>query len=391
MPRLPSPKRIAQICSSRSWGGLEMYVSTLCVWQMQAGLTVELFCVPGSPLSIEAQKGGLSQHAFAPAGYLDGLASWRLNRDLNALDIDLIHAHYSRDLWNIAPAIRFGTRRPLIFSKHIGTQKPKRDPIHRWIYGSVDRVIAISQVIKDNILATHPVEPERVLILHHGIESTDIQAGALQRERIRAQWGIGDDEILIGTIGRLQAGKGHLEFLEMAGHVAARFPQTRFVIVGEPTRDEEVRAEPIYRKAETLQLKERLFFAGFRADIPAVLAAMDIFAFPSRAEAFGLVLIEAMAAGKAVVATRCDGVLDIIQDGRDGLMFAPMDVEDLIHRIVTLIEDSRLRYRLGMAAQQRVQDKFTRARMLDDLNAIYADAQTAVRLYSAKRRNLFII
>lgn len=376
MQRHEGLQRIAQICSSRSWGGLEMHVSTLCEWLLQAGLEVVLFCAPGSPLSMDARRKGIPQQAFAPAGYVDVNAAIKLHRRLRSLDTHLLHAHYSKDLWIIAPALYMGVRLPLVFSKHIGTQKAKKDPLHRWIYGSVNRLVAISKVIHDNVLATHPVAADRVCVLHHGLDLKWIRAGTVQRDRVRRDWGVRRDEILIGTIGRIQSGKGHLEFLEMAGRVAAQFPHVRFVIVGEPTRGEEARAAPVYRKAKELRLDDRLLFAGFRSDIPAVLAALDIFAFPSRAEAFGLVLIEAMAAGKAVVSTRCDGVLDIIDEGVDGLMFAPMDIDDLSKQVTRLVQDDELRQRLAMAALEKAQTQFSREQMINKLYGIYREAQT---------------
>src|SRR5690606_31397900 len=136
-----------------------------------------------------------------------------------------------------------------------------------------------------------------------------------------------------------------LEFLDMAAAISARHAQVRFVIVGEATRGEEERARPIYERLHSLRLKDRVIMAGFRSDIPEVLAAMDIFAFPSRAEAFGLVLIEAMAIGRAVVSTRCDGVLDIIEEERNGLLFEPGQTADLTRQVERLIEDEMLRFR----------------------------------------------
>ncbi|HQG45210.1 MAG TPA: glycosyltransferase family 4 protein [bacterium] len=365
---------IAQICSSRSWGGLEMHVALLSNWLVEAGNAVEVWCAPGSPLEAEARRLGLHTVPFAPLGYLDLVAVLRLYRQLKQRGIELIHAHYARDLWIIAPVVRFIWRWPLVFINHIGTARPKRDPLHRWIYGGVDEIIAISRVIAANILATHPVGPGRVNVLHHGVDARLFYFDQDARRRVRAEWGVGEKELLIGTIGRLQPGKGHLEFLEMAASLRTRHPLARFVIVGEPTRGEESRAEEILARRRSLGLEEAVLMPGFRSDIPAVLSAMDIFAFPSRAEAFGLVLIEAMAVARPVISTRCDGVLDIIEEEENGLLFNPMDISGLTRQAERLIADPVLRARLGRRALATVQEKFTREAMLNQLYAIYARA-----------------
>ncbi|HPR88566.1 MAG TPA: glycosyltransferase family 4 protein [bacterium] len=368
------PLHIAQICSSRAWGGLEMHVAVLSSWLAEEGHTVEIWCAPGSPLETEARRRGVPTLPFAPRGYLDLVAVLRLRRQLRQRGVDLVHAHYARDLWIITPAVRCAGGWPLVFIKHIGTARPKRDPLHRWIYGRVDEVIAISRVIEENLLATHPVPPDRVSILHHGIDTGTFRFDASARARVRREWGLREEELLIGTIGRLQPGKGHLEFLEMAAAVHDRHPEVRFVIVGEPTRGEEARADEILARRRSLGLETAVLMPGFRSDVPAVLAAMDIFAFPSRAEAFGLVLIEAMAVARPVISTRCDGVLDIVVEEENGLLFEPQNAPDLTRQVERLVADPTLRAALGARALATVEEKFTRAAMLRGLAALYARA-----------------
>jgi len=113
--------------------------------------------------------------------------------------------------------------------------------------------------------------------------------------------------------------QGHEDLLQAAAAVRADHPQVRFLIVGEATAGEDAYARQIRALAESLQLGDGAIFAGFRRDVPDVMASCDIFAFPSHAESFGVVLIEAMAMELPVVSTNCDGVLDIVVDGKTGL------------------------------------------------------------------------
>ena len=208
-------------------------------------------------------------------------------------------------------------------------------------------------------------------IIHHGLDIPLFDNAETSRIQIRAEFGLEPDHILIGIIGRLQEGKGHLEFLRMAKEISPRFPQSRFVVIGEPTRGEEFRAEQIYNIAKQINLGEKLIFTGFRKDIPALLSAMDIFTFPSRAEAFGLVLIEAMAAGLPVISCKSDGILDIVQDGVNGLLVQPENVPQLVTAVSTLLKNRELRNRLAVAARETVEKKFTMERMIKQNENIY--------------------
>lgn len=367
------PLRIAQICSSRSWGGMEMHVAVVSGQLQARGHSVAVFCAPASALEQECRQRGLTTFAFAPRGYLDPGTLLSFSRQLRRGAFDLLHVHYGKDLWTCVPANQWSGARPLVFIKHIGTQKPKRDPVHRYLYRHVDIVLAISQVIAGNLADTHPVAKEKIRLLYHGVDLTLFADLEEKRNAVRREWGIPEGALLIGTIGRLQEGKGHLEFLDMAKEISAEFPQTRFVIVGEPTHGEAARSRAIYEKAAPLQAAGRLLMPGFRKDIPAVLAALDLFAFPSRAEAFGLVLIEAMAAAKAVVSTKSDGVLDIVQDQVNGLLFElgrPSAFTDAVRR---MLREPDLRARLARAGRATVEQRFSMERMLRDLESVYLE------------------
>ncbi|NLP09610.1 glycosyltransferase family 4 protein [bacterium] len=362
---------IAQICSSRSWGGMEMHVLSLSNQLRQTGLDVTVWCAPDSELSRHAVRSDLSIFNFEPRGYFNPKALYKTRTQLKKAHPDLLHIHFGKDLWTLVPALKGSGKIPIVFTKHIGTQKPKRDPLHRYLYRHVCCLIAISQVIAKNLLETHPVQNGQIEIIHHGVDVADFQDPGTWRGSVRREWDISDDQFLIGTIGRLQDGKGHLEFLDMAAEIGRRFPYTRFVIVGEPTRGEEYRAKPIYDKIKSLQLQDKVLLPGFRADIPAVLAALDLFAFPSRAEAFGLVLIEAMAAGKPVISTRCDGVLDIVRHEENGLLFDASRVDAFTQAVQRLLEQPGLRERLARQALQTAVQQFSCERFLSRIMGLY--------------------
>ena len=140
-------------------------------------------------------------------------------------------------------------------------------------------------------------------------------------------------------MGRVSPGKGFEEFLQAARLLRDRHPEMslRFVVVGEASYGEEAYHDGIVRRARELGLGESVLFTGFRRDIPALLNAMDVFIFPSRAEGFGATVIEAMAMGVACVSTRSDGTLDTVEDGETGLVFQGGDAEGLARSVESLL------------------------------------------------------
>ena len=351
---------------------MEMSVTRLSADLAAAGRRVAVFCRPDSAIERDARERRLDTVPFAPADYISPRSARLLRRQLNLFDVRIVHSHYSKDLWILCPALIGNAAVPLILTKHVGTRRAKTDALHRLIYSRVDRILAISSVIERNVRATHPIDPERVTLLHHGIAIDDFTRDSERRRRIREEFGLGNDQLLIGIVGRLQEGKGHLEFLHMAAKIAVRWPRTRFLVVGAPTRGEADRARPIYRLAARLELGQRVIFTGYRSDVPGILSALDIFAFPSHAEAFGLAVIEAMAAGVPVIASRCDGVLDIVRDGETGLLVEPRDAAQLTGAVDRLLRDEGLRARLGHEGRLSIERQFNKEKMIDSLLSTYA-------------------
>ncbi|MDZ7362529.1 MAG: glycosyltransferase [candidate division KSB1 bacterium] len=360
-----------QICASPSWGGMEMHVGFLSTHLAKRGHKIIPVCHPGSPLDRDLQERGFTPLRLRLSGYLHPCAIRRLAQWLDEKEVDVVHSHYSRDLWTLVPALQLYRRVPLILTKHIGTQKPKRDALHRWIYRHVDHIVAISEVIRRNILATHPINSERVSTVHHGVDLSRFSTNERERMVTRQELRLAPEHLVLGIIGRLQISKGHLEFLEMARRLRFDLPQARYILIGEASRGESSEARMILDKIREWQLEEIVHPLGFRRDIPRLLEAMDIFVFPSHAEAFGLVLIEAMAMAKAVVSSNCDGVLDIVRDGETGALVPPRNVEALSAAVLALANNPVQRLEMGRRAREHILKFFALERMLEALESIY--------------------
>ena len=369
-----NPLNILQTCFSRSWGGLEMQALEVTTQLSKRGHVVWLACNPGSRLFAEAAGRKIDLLPLDVNGYLHPMLIWRLRNFLREKHIDIIHCQLSKDIATVVPAMRLsGGQIPIVLSKRVGSFIGKKDVLHRFTYAHVERVLAISHVIHKNVLETTPMTPDRVLTLHDAIDTETFSLARIDRQRVRREFGFGDDITVIGFVGRFSPGKGHEEFLAAASILRKTHPGAHFLIVGEASHGELRYEHKIRTECLALGLQNIVTFAGYRRDIPEVMAALDIFAFPSHAESFGVVLIEAMAMERPVVSTNCDGVLDIVVDGETGLFVNPRKATELARALGRLIDNQQLRERMGKAGRKRVEELFDQQKQMRKLDEVYRE------------------
>jgi glycosyltransferase involved in cell wall biosynthesis len=270
-----------------------------------------------------------------------------------------------------------GTRLPVILTKSVGSYIMKKDPLHRFTYSYVSRVLAISTVIHENVLTTTPVPPDRVQTLHFPVDTRRFDPDQVNAETVRREYHLDKEIRVVGFVGRFSPGKGHEELLAAAALLKHRYTNVRYLVVGEASYGEEPYERQIRTLARESGVADSIIFTGFRTDIPEIMAAMDLFVFPSHAEAFGMVLIEAMAMRRPIVSTNCDGVLDIVVDGVTGLYVEPGSGEQLASAIGRLLDDASLRQEMGTAGRQRAVQVFDRELHLRQIEHIYRELTPA--------------
>ena len=350
--------KVLYSCLSKSWGGMEMVTLTGIKQLLKHNIKVELLCLEESRLQIEANNLGIIIHPIKSSKIPNLFSSIKVSSIIKAGSFDLIHSHSSKDLWVIVPALKFiKSKIRVVFTKHVGSFINKKDLLHNKIYKRVDCAIAISSVIKQNLLDTTALTENKIRILFNGVDLKKFDPDNADRNKLRNELEIQENALLIGMTGRFSPGKGHEDFLLAITELNKKYPKVKYVVVGEASRGEDEYEKKIKQIAEESGIKN-ITFTGYRTDIPDVLAALDVFVFPSHAEAFGVGLIEAMAMGKASVAANSDGVLDIVNDKVDGLFFNSRDGLALAAKIEMLIKDSELRKQLGANARKKAQQTF---------------------------------
>ena len=192
---------------------------------------------------------------------------------------------------------------------------------------------------------------------------------------VRKEWGACADDLLIGSIARLTPWKGQNVLVEAFAQIADDFPRARLVLVGSALFDTDAYARRLKAQVTRLGMGSRVLFAGFRNDIPQVLAALDIVAHPSlEKDSSPLAVVSALAAGRPIVCSHVDGTAELFEDGVDGLLVPPGDVDALAQALGHLLADASLRRRLGEAAREKAVHQLGVETFVHDCQAVFERA-----------------
>ncbi len=336
------------------------------------GIRISFLTLEGSFSESELRDYPVTLLTKSSKGYIDLRGIKMVRQWIQKEAVDLVHTHFSKDLWFLVPALsRNNNHVPLVLTKHVGTMKPKRDLLHRLIYRRVDAVVSISKLIQYNVIQTHPVRGEKVKYIPNGVDLDVFDGQKTGRKQIRHSLSIPSDALVVGIVGRLQWWKGYREFIQMAERLIQTRSDVWFLAVGGATVGEEKEAEDIQNYARSLHFDNKFIFTGFQKDVKPYLAAMDLFVYPAYAEAFGLVLIEAMAMALPVVSTQCDGVPEIVIDEETGKLVPLRNVEMLIMAVVQLLNNPQKMQAWGQAGRARVMNFFNWNRVVSETISLY--------------------
>ena len=371
--------RILQLTSHLNTGGVSSYVLSLSRALVRRGHALTIASGGGS-LEPQAAAAGI-RHWLAPmhtsAEFSPQVfrAARQVLERLRAEPVDVLHAH-TRVGQVVADRLSRRTGIPYVTTWH-GFFHPN---LGRRLWPCAGaRTIAISEPVRRHLIEAFHVPTGRIRLVWNGVEPSEFaqRPPAEILARFRVQHRLPEGGPVIGSVGRLASGrvKGFDLLLAAARLLLRRHADLRLLVVGDGPR------RPfLEKKVDALGLRECARFTGSLADVRVPLALLDVFVFPVRwPEGFGLALIEAMAAGKPVVATRAGAVPDIVEHGRQALLVEPEDPQALAEAVATLLHDPAAAARLGAAAQQRVRERFSLERVTDEVEAVYREVVKAKR------------
>jgi glycosyltransferase involved in cell wall biosynthesis len=246
----------------------------------------------------------------------------------------------------------------------------KRRRICRLLGRVTDLSLAVSQGVKDYLVEQVGLDPAKVRVVPNGVDLAAMDA-ARPGPAVRQELGLPENVPLIGLVGRLDHwGKGHKELLEAMAALKERYP-VQALMVGGGRREAEMR-----ETAAGLGLAGQAHFLGPRRDVPDLLQAMDIFVLPSYSEGVSLALLEAMAAGRPVIASAVGGTPEVVTDGLTGLLIPPRDAAALAGALERLLGDPAGAKKLGEKARKHVEESYSLERLGREINEIYQELVT---------------
>lgn len=353
--------KILQVCSSPSWGGIELQTIKVAKGLKQRGIEVRILCSSPSFICTEASQNGLQFHTgiFGKNDFFHSVKTTR--KLLQNFQPDIVHVQLSHDLSVLSAALRLNRMKtPLLFTRRMESKVKKKLLIHHRIYGRVDYAYCISSFIRENFISTSPMPARKVGIMHNGIDLSRFEPNLFDSSRIKAELGIPENSIVIGTTGRLSLMKGYEEFIECASRLKQKLDKPLFfLMVGGASRGEELYAEKIMSIASEKLPSGSFLFTGHTAEVEKYLSVMNIFVFASYRESFGNVLLEAAAMGVPIAATNSGGVCDIIECGKTALCFNPKDANGMETAIQSLLNNVEFASAMATEAKTEIRTHFS--------------------------------
>jgi glycosyltransferase involved in cell wall biosynthesis len=358
----------------RGWGGQAARVLMVCRQLADRGHRAMIVAPPGE-LTRRAREAGIpveDRFAFRPPSHALTFAAdvRRLARLLREGSFDILHTHGSQDTW-VGAATRSFTGRPSIFlaTRH-NTKRVRFNVANRWLYGrALDHLVLVSESIRRQFrpfLEAGLLGEERISVVHSAYRIEEFGDG-VDSGPLRRELGLEGPGPLLGVMARLARDKGHTFLFQAMGEIRRRHRSALLLVAGLGPHEEALR-----REAKERGLEDAVRFLGFRDDIPALTALVDVAVLPSvGCDASSASIKEAMAMGKPVVASDIGGAREILQDGVTGRVVAPGDPGALARAILALLDDPESARSMGEKAKAEVRERFSPDHMGRQAVAVY--------------------
>jgi glycosyltransferase involved in cell wall biosynthesis len=381
------PIRVLRVIARLNMGGPALHVAYLAAGLAERGYETTLVAgrlAPGEDsmafvadeLGVEVERIDELHREISPVR--DALAILRLARLIRRVRPHILHTHTAKAgaVGRLAALLAGGARPPIVvhtFHGHVlrGYFDPLRTAgfraLERWLARSSTALVAVSPQVRDDLVALGIAPRERFAVVRLGIElEKRVAAERDGRGESRRVLGIGPDRFAIGWIGRMTGVKRTQDVLRAFRRLRDRGVDACLCMIGDgPDRP------AVERYAHELGIMRDTLFLGYQEDVAPFYAAFDAMILPSINEGTPVSAIEALAAGRPVVATRVGGVPDVVREGEDGFLVEAGDVEGLADRLARLAADPELRERLGAAGRARVVPRYSVERLVDDMDLLY--------------------
>jgi len=340
------------------------------------GLEPDWQVVIAGPAHLQIEREGVVHLPLAISASLSPVADWpairQLRHYLQANYFDLVHAHGAKAAL-VSRLAALGLKVPVVMTAHnlvlsgsVGGWKALAyQVLEHWLAARTAGYIAVSSAIAAE-LEYLGAKPTRVRVIYNGIDVDSFSRFHLDKKQARWELGLGQEGRIVGTVARFAPQKGLRYFVEMAEMLLRERDGLRFLLVGDgPLRSQ------LEEMVSSKGLASHFVFAGHVADIRPYLKAMDVFVLPSLSEGLGISLLEAIAAGLPVVATRTGGIPEVINDGQEGWLVPPADSLALAGKVAWVLDNPEQVLPVVQQARTKVSAVFSHHAMLEQTQLFY--------------------
>jgi glycosyltransferase involved in cell wall biosynthesis len=343
-----------------SIGGAERDLLAMLNTLSRAEWEPHVACPSGGPLFEIVSKAGISRHSlvlspwrkwFSP--FVRWLGVNKLRTLLEQLQPAVIHVN---DMWWVPHTIRaarHSAARRIPIVAHV-RQEIEPQKVSRYYLDQVDAVISISKQVEQALIAGG-VAARSVRTIYSGVDLSRIDRRDDERKSVRLKLGLPPEAVVLGTVANLFPRKGYDVMLRALPMILKAEPATQYLIIGTGASDYE---RTLRELSEELGISQCVHFIGFQDPVRPFLDAIDLYVHPARMEGFGIAVIEAMAAGRAVVATNIGGLPEVVEEGRTGLLVASENPEALSAAVVSLLRDKIRREEMGERGSKLARERF---------------------------------
>jgi len=352
---------ILYVESSRSWGGQEYRTCLEINWLNAHGYQAWLICNPDSQVHSKASELGTRLVTMPLRSRVDPLCSLRLWKFCRQNKIDLLKAYSSKDHWICLPLFLCGI--PLSRARCITDPIDSQSRAFVFKHGC-SQIVADASVIKHQFVEEHGIDSAKIEVIGSAVDLEKFKPPR-NRTKFRREIGVGDDAPLIGNVGMIRPDKGQLELVKSVPLVLEKCPDARFVIVGQGTGILK-RGINVRNAIDRAGLGDKIIMAGYRWDTPNIYAACDMIVIASlRTEASPIVLREAFASGRPVIATKVGDIPEIVRDRENGLLIEPGNTQALASAILEFIFDPELAAHCAANGFRYATENFSFDKMMD--------------------------
>lgn len=370
------PLRVLNLTNSMSVGGAESLIYNWASLVQTSSILSKKIDIEVCTLSEVGFFGkklvdqGVPVHCLETFNVYAPQAIWKIVKFLQGMDYDIIHVHLFPSSLFASLASIVSKKYTWIYTEHNVWNRRRQwkwfKLIDRFIYSRYTQILGVSTPVQYSLIAWLPELADKTLALPNSVNINRFRLNKSIRITKRHELGITPEQKLLLFIGRLTEAKGIDVLLRALNTADYWIENSVLLVVGEGPQNEELK-----KLGERLNLNHRVRFLGVREDIPALLAAADVFILPSRWEGLPMVILEAMAAGKPIVTSSVGGIPEVIDDGKTGLLVPPEDVMSLRNALSQIITEEPYGYDLGNAARRKAEKLFSIEASIQQLIRIY--------------------